>query len=90
MLDDQTIKQCVSEIVRDVGRLAGDIRDIPDEGDLYAELGVASVNAIAILLALEERFATTIDDNKFVRARSVKQLVELVQDSQEALCKQSA
>ena len=87
MLDDQTIKQCVSEIVRDVGRLAG---DMPDDSDLYAELGVASVNAIAILLALEERFATTIDDNKFVRARSVKQLVELVQDSQETLCKQSA
>lgn len=87
MVDDQTIKQCVSEIVRDVGRLAG---DIPDDSDLYAELGVASVNAIAILLALEERFATTIDDNKFVRARSVKQLVELVQGPQEALCKQSA
>lgn len=87
MLDDQTIKQCVSEIVRDVGQLPG---DIPDDGDLYAELGVASVNAITILLALEERFATTIDDNKFVRARSVRQLVELVRGSQEALCKQSA
>ena len=87
MVDDQTIKQCVSEIVRDVGRLVG---EMPDDSDLYAELGVESVNAIAILLALEERFAIAIDDNKFVRARSVKQLVALVQDSQESLCKQSA
>lgn len=87
MVEDQTIKQCVNEIVRDVGRLAG---QIPDDSDLYAELGVESVNAIAILLALEERFATAIDDNKFVRARSVKQLVELVQECRGSLCKQSA
>jgi acyl carrier protein len=73
----QNLQHEIVAVIRDVGNLNG---DIPPEKDLYAELGVESVNSIHILLALEERFAISIDDTLFVQARTVNKLTDLVRD----------
>ena len=54
-------------------------KDLDLEKDLYEDLGVESVNAIQILLSLEENFGVSIDDNDFIQARSTQQIIELVQ-----------
>ena len=54
-------------------------KDLNLEKDLYEDLGVESVNAIQILLTLEENFGISIDDNDFIQARSTQQIIELVQ-----------
>ena len=54
-------------------------KDVDLEKDLYSDLGVESVNAIQILLTLEENFAISIDDNDFIKARSAQQIIALVQ-----------
>lgn len=66
----------VVEIVKSEGGLRD---DPPDTADIYRDLGVESTKAIAILLAVEERFSITIDDADFVKARTVTALVDLVQ-----------
>lgn len=75
MIDNQKIFQEIASIVRESGRVSG---EIPEYSDLYAEVGVESVNSIAILIALEEKFQLAIDDAKFTKARTLAALVELV------------
>ena len=72
MVDD------IIHILKDVGKVDGEI--LPDS-DIYADLGVESVNSISILLALEDKFSIAIDDNQFILARTLAKLTELVKDS---------
>ena len=50
----------------------------PDQ-DFY-DAGVTSVQALPLLLELEERFQVTIPDDQFVAARSARRLSEIIQD----------
>ncbi|MHB8253169.1 MAG: acyl carrier protein [Acidiferrobacter sp.] len=75
MSDVSDVRKDVTSIVRMYGKFQG---SIPADKDLYADLGVESVNAISILLALETRFHTTIDDARFIEARTIDGLVDLV------------
>lgn len=47
--------------------------------DLYRELGVKSVAALDLLLALEEEFKVTLDDEAFGEARTVQKLAAMIQ-----------
>ena len=87
MTEDMDIRKSVLAIVCNFGKVAG---DLPPEHDLYADLGIESVNAISILLALEEKFCIVIDDYQFSRARTFNRLVDLVLESKMPICKQSA
>lgn len=75
MSDVSDVRKDVMSIVQTYGKLNG---PIPTDKDLYSDLGVESVNAISILLALETRFQTTIDDGRFIEARTLNGLVDLV------------
>ena len=81
MSDISDIRKDVVAIIETCGKLAG---PIPPDKDLYSDLGVESVNAISILLALEGRFGTAIDDTRFIEARTVNSLVDLVAQAQAA------
>jgi acyl carrier protein len=52
--------------------------DAPANADLYHELGVASVQAIMLLTELEETFGIHIPDDQFIGARSISQLVGMM------------
>ncbi len=82
MTDINNIRKDVMAIVETSGKLAG---PIPPDKDLYSDLGVESVNAISILLALENRFSVTIDDARFVEARTVNKLADLIAETRLAL-----
>jgi len=53
----------------------------PEGASLYDELGLESVHALTLLLALEERFAVTLDDQKFIKCTTVASLVDLVREA---------
>jgi acyl carrier protein len=48
---------------------------------LYNELGLESVQALSLLLALEERFGVTLDDQSFVQCKTVGSLADLIRRS---------
>lgn len=52
--------------------------DFRPDAHLYHELGVSSVEAMQILLALEERHGITIPDEDFVEATTLDELAALV------------
>lgn len=75
MDDVVDIRREVLSIVQSYGKLKG---PVPCDKDLYGDLGIESVNAISILLALEGRFNRSIDDTQFLEARTLDQLVSLM------------
>lgn len=82
-----TVHEDVLAVVRKYGELN---IDPPLDRDLYAELHVESINAISILLGLEETFSVAIDDRLFALARTARQLIELIEQLRGAPCKQLA
>jgi acyl carrier protein len=56
----------------------------PDQ-DFY-DAGVTSVQALPLLLELEDRFQVTIPDDQFVAARSARRLSEMIQDISKREC----
>ena len=70
------------EIERSVRSVVSDVSGIPPhadaDADLYLDLGMASVHALALLTELEGRFGVAIPDEKFVEATSISKLTALL------------
>jgi acyl carrier protein len=74
-------------VIRDVLSATNDrSSDADASADLYAEIGLASIQAITLLADLEERFSIHIPDDDFIEARSISKLTAIV----DALLEQSA
>ena len=69
---EHTIRKMLTEI-------AGVPSDVSADGDLYLELGVASVHAMQLLLRLEEHFGVTVPDQDFIEAPSVAKLTAMIE-----------
>lgn len=52
------------------------------EEHLYNQLALESIQALNLLLSLEERFSVTLDDQRFVKCTTVASLAELVREAQ--------
>jgi acyl carrier protein len=65
-------------VLNTIREVTGVSQVLPDQ-DFY-DAGVTSVQALPLLLELEERFHVTIPDDQFVAARSARRLSEMIQD----------
>ncbi len=63
----------VTQVIERVGALAG----LDADADFY-DAGFSSINALMLLMELEERFAVQIPDDRFVNARTPRSLYELL------------
>ena len=73
--DEADILDSVLNTIRDV---TGVRAVLPDQ-DFY-DAGVTSVQALPLLLELEDRFQVSIPDDRFVAARSARRLSEVLLD----------
>jgi acyl carrier protein len=64
-------------VVIDILREISGVSDIRPEGDFY-DAGVTSVQSLPLLMELETRFEVVIPDERFIAARSARQLCELI------------
>lgn len=67
----------IREIIANVTQLS---REIPEDANLYLDLGVASVYALHLLTELEQSFDVAIPDEEFVAATSVAKLTRLMNE----------
>jgi len=81
MSDHLDSLDAVLNAIRDV---TGVNLEQPDQ-DFY-DAGVTSVQALPLLLELEERFQVSIPDDQFVAARSARRLSERIQDISKREC----
>lgn len=65
----------ITEAIGRVGRLSG----IGPDDDIY-DAGFSSINALSLLLELEDVFEVTIPDHQFVAARSPRALLAILND----------
>ena len=68
----------VSTMVRIICDVGGLPELTPDQ-DFY-DAGVSSVNALPLLMEIEERFQVSIPDDRFLAARTAQAMQELVTD----------
>ena len=71
-------------VLNTIREVTGVSQVLPDQ-DFY-DAGVTSVQALPLLLELEERFHVTIPDDQFVAARSARRLSEMIQDISKREC----
>lgn len=65
--------EMITELVTQVGKIPG----VGPDDDFY-DAGFSSINALDLLLDLEEAFGVSIPDDQFITARSVRSLDEMV------------
>jgi acyl carrier protein len=50
-----------------------------EKADLYSDLGMASIQAMELLLELEERYGIRVPDEEFIEATSLERLAGMIQ-----------
>lgn len=65
------------QILHDILRDVTSVDHLDTDQDFY-EAGVTSVQALPLLMELESRFDISIPDDRFIQARSVRALAEMV------------
>ncbi|MFO0735594.1 MAG: acyl carrier protein [Labilithrix sp.] len=61
------MKEKIREILRQHGKLSGDVGKLPDDGDLY-EAGMTSHASVNVMLALEGEFDIEFPDRMLKRS----------------------
>ena len=67
-----------SELRQLLVELASLPKDFDEKADLYSDLGVPSMKAMELLMALEERYAVSVPDEQFVEATSLERLAGMM------------
>ncbi len=75
-MEGKEIEQGIRMIVAAVGGITSDANA---DVDLYLDLGMASVHALALLQELEEHFGIQIPDEQFVESTSIAKLTIMVE-----------
>ncbi len=73
-------KNIASDIISVLQEISDCDSGLSHDADLYKDLGVKSVQSIAILIALEEKFGVSIQDQQFIEARTVRELESLISE----------
>ena len=50
-----------------------------EKADLYNDLGMASIQAMELLMTLEERYGVRVPDEQFIEATSLERLTTMIQ-----------
>ena len=72
---NETLKSELRSLVSEAGGIPADFEA---SAHFYTDLGIASVKALRILMALEDRYEIHIDDLDFVDATSLDNLCALM------------
>ena len=71
----EVLKSELRQILIDLAHLPP---DFDENANLYNDLGVASIQAMELLMALEERYAIRVPDEEFIEAGSLESLTALI------------
>ena len=72
----EELKSELRQILIDVASLP---KDFDEKADLYSDLGMASIKAMELLMALEDHFGVSVPDDEFIEATTLECLAEMIQ-----------
>ncbi len=68
----------IKEII--ANQLKKDISEIGDDMDIVKDLGADSLDVVEMVMSIEEEFGITVDDEKAVNVKTVKDIVSLLEN----------
>ena len=71
----EALKTELRQILIDLAHLPP---DFDENANLYNDLGVASIQAMELLMVLEERYSIRVPDEEFIEAGSLDSLATLI------------
>jgi len=71
----ETLKSELRELLTELASLP---EGFDEKADLYSDLGMHSMKALELLMALEERFGLRVPDEKFIEATSLERLAGMM------------
>jgi acyl carrier protein len=71
-----SLKQELRQILLEVASLP---ENFADTADFYSDLGMPSMKAMELLMALEDRYGVTVPDEEFTEAVTLEQLTTMMQ-----------
>jgi len=74
-----SLRSQLIEVIAEVGEI-DDVARIIDDADLFADLGLDSMQALEIVLEMETRFDITIPEERLREIRSLKDAVKLAEE----------
>lgn len=75
MMETSALAPAVTEVV---ARFARVLPPYDRAANLYRDLGIESIQALHLLLALEAEFAVALDDQRFIRSATIDDLTHLI------------
>ncbi len=71
----ETLKSELRQMLTDLAALP---QDFDENADLYRDLGMTSMKAMELLMALEERYKVSVPDDEFIEATSLGRLATMM------------
>jgi acyl carrier protein len=72
----------VRKIIADT--LEIDVKEVKEESNLIADLGMESLDLVDLVVAFEEKYKVTIDDKDVKKLQTVKDIVTYIENKKEA------
>jgi acyl carrier protein len=72
----ETLKSELRQMLTDLASLP---QGFDENADLYRDLGMTSMKAMELLMALEERYTVRVPDEEFIEATSLERLATMMQ-----------
>ena len=79
---EESVLESVKKIIAET--LEIDVKDIKEESNLIADLGMESLDLVDLVVAFEDKYKVTIDDKDVKKLQTVKDIVTYIEAKKEA------
>ena len=79
---EESILESVKKIIAETLEL--DVKDIKEDSNLIADLGMESLDLVDLVVAFEDKYKVTIEDKDVKKLQTVKDIVTYIENKKEA------
>lgn len=79
---EESVLESVKKIIADT--LEIDVKEVKEESNLIADLGMESLDLVDLVVAFEDKYKVTIDDKDVKKLQTVKDIVTYIENKKEA------
>ena len=79
---EESVLESVKKIIAETLEL--DVKDIKEDSNLIADLGMESLDLVDLVVAFEDKYKVTIEDKDVKTLQTVKDIVTYIENKKEA------
>ena len=79
---EESVLESVKKIIADT--LEIDVKEVKEESNLIADLGMESLDLVDLVVAFEDKYKVSIDDKDVKKLQTVKDIVTYIENKKEA------